>query len=53
MAETKKTHSNDNKSAKSSKEEMPKGNSTKPMSNNSDSKDGTKAEKKTSSSHSK
>ena len=53
MADTKKTQHNDNKSAKSSKDEMTKGSSTKPMNNNSDNKNDPKAEKKNASSHSK
>ncbi len=51
--DTKKPMHNDTKSAKSSKVEMPKGSSSKPMSNMSESKDDAKADKKTSSSHSK
>lgn len=53
MADTKKTQHNDNKSAKISKDDMTKGSSSKPMNNNSDSKNEPKAEKKTASSHSK
>ena len=53
MADTKKTQPSNGKSAKSSKEEASKGNSSKSMSNNRDSKDDGKADKKSSSSHSK
>ena len=53
MPDTKKTQQNDNKGAKSSKEEMSKGNSSKPMSKNSDSKNDTKDGKGNTSSQSK
>ena len=53
MADTKKPQHSDNKSAKSSKDEMSKVSSSKQMSNNSDSSDKAKSDKKTASSHSK
>jgi len=53
MADTKKPQHIDNKSAKSSKDEMSKVSSSKQMSNNSDSSDKAKSDKKTASSHSK
>ena len=53
MQETKKPEHNNTKSAKNVKEEMSKGNSSKPASNQSGGKDDAKVDKKVSSTHSK
>jgi hypothetical protein len=53
MPDTKKKQQTNSKTAKSSNDEMPKGNSSKPMNKNADSKEDTKSQKRTSSSSSK
>lgn len=53
MQDLQKSTQNNSKSVKNAKEEISKGNSSKPASNHSGGKDDAKAGKKSSSSHSK
>lgn len=53
MADKKKSHQANSKSMKRPKEDMPKGESSKPMRNDADRRDDEKAGKKTSSNQSK